>query len=494
MTGIRLQTLLQRGQALQLVLSAAVLAAAVVLFLGYRSEAQRSDQVRESLLALQALRAEVLSAETGLRGYTITRDPSFLAPYERAWPVIARELAQLRAALPASQRPDLSTAAAVIFDWRDNFAERALTDLRNGHRAPVVARFDSGAGKRRIDHVRRLVAQLSGAERLRLRAERDRLESRATLGLSAIGLGALFVLGAALALRRRLQALVVRPVVELAAAAQQFGDGDLTRRTPISGVAEAVSAERSFNAMAERIEEMVARLRELDELKSSFVASVSHELRTPLTSMKGFLAELTDAGGDPLTDDQREMLAIVERNAAQLVALIDDVLLLARLEARHLPLVPEEVDLREMLEDLCADLRPLARDRELTLELDVAHACSVSGDRVRLRQTFANLLSNAIKFSPPGGRVDVRAERDAENVVVEVADEGPGIPADELARISERFFRASTARGVKGTGLGLTIAREIAELHGGRLEVRSAVGAGSRFRILLPREALAGGT
>jgi signal transduction histidine kinase len=220
---------------------------------------------------------------------------------------------------------------------------------------------------------------------------------------------------------------------------------------------------------------------------------VSHELRTPLTSMKGFLGELTDAGGDPLTADQREMLAIVERNATQLEALIDDVLLLARLEARHLPLVAEDVDLREVLEDLCAELRPLVRDRELTLELDVAQACSVSGDRVRLRQTFANLLSNAIKFSPPGGRVDVRAEGDAQSVVVEVADQGPGIPADELARISERFFRASTARGVKGTGLGLTIAREIAELHGGRLEVRSAVGAGSRFRILLPRDAQAGG-
>ncbi len=487
MKGLRLQALLQRALALQLVLAGVAVVTAVALFLGYRSESQRSEQVRESLLTLQALRGEVLSAETGLRGYALTREPSFLEPYERAWPTIARQFARLQAELPAARRPALATTRAVVGDWRENFAERALTELRSGRRAAALAIFDSGMGKRRIDRVRRLVAQMSSAEQGRLHAERDRVESRAVLGLSAIGLGALLVLAGTFALRRWLQALVVRPVVELAEAARQLGEGDLARRARIGGVAETASAATSFNAMADRIEEMVVRLRELDELKTSFVASVSHELRTPLTSMKGFLGELTDAGGDPLTDDQREMLAIVERNAAQLEALIDDVLLLARLEARHLPLAADTVDLGEVLEELCAELRPLVRERELEFELDVVAAGSVTGDRVRLRQTFANLLSNAIKFSPPGGRVDVHARDAGPEVVVEVADQGPGIPPDELSRISERFFRASTARGVKGTGLGLTIAREIAELHGGRLEVHSTVGTGSRFRVRLPR-------
>ena len=307
-------------------------------------------------------------------------------------------------------------------------------------------------------------------------------------GLSAIGLGALLVIATTAMVRRRLQAWVVRPVVELAGAARAFGEGDLSRRARVGGVAETVSAATMSNAMADRIEEMIVRLRELDELKTSLVASVSHELRTPLTSMKGFLGELTGDHGDPLTGEQREMLAIVERNTTQLEALVDDVLLLARLEARHLPLANERVDLAEVLADLCQEMRPLVRERELALELDVAAGGSVIGDRVRLRQTFANLLSNAIKFSPAGGRVSVRAAEGEGGVFVEIADEGPGIPPDELARVSERFFRASTAQGIKGTGLGLTISREIAELHGGRLEVRSTVGVGSRFRVHLPRD------
>ena len=492
MKGTRLQSLLQRALAVQLVLAVAVVVAAVALFVGYREEARRGDEVRQSQLALQALRGEVLSAETGLRGYAITLDPSFLEPYEQAFVTIERQLTQLRAQLPSAQQGRLRATAATVQDWRENFAERALTALRSGRRGTALRLFDSGTGKRRIDRVRRLVTQMAAAERLRLSTERDRLESRAAVGLTAIGLGALMVFAGAFMLRRWLVASVVRPVVELAGAAQAFGHGDLTRRAHVGGVAETVTAATSFNTMAERIEEMVARLRELDELKTSFVSSVSHELRTPLTSMKGFLGELSDPDGDSLTPDQREMLAIVERNAATLEALIDDVLLLARLEARHLPLAQDTVALAAVLEDLCAELRPLVRERELELALDVAAAGEVSGDRLRLRQTFANLLSNAIKFSPPGGRVDVRAAGDAHEAVVEVADQGPGIPADEIAHISERFFRASTARAVKGTGLGLTIAREIAELHGGRLEVSSTVGAGSRFRIHLPREGCAG--
>jgi signal transduction histidine kinase len=360
--------------------------------------------------------------------------------------------------------------------------------LRAGRDGDARRLFDSGAGKRRIDHVRALVAQMSAAERQRLRVEQDRLQSWSVAGLSAVGLGVLLVIATTAMVRRRLQAWVVRPVVELAGAARGFGEGDLSRRARVGGVAETVSAATTFNAMADRIEEMIVRLRELDELKTSFVASVSHELRTPLTSMKGFIGELTDDDGDPLTGGQREMLAIVERNTTQLEALVDDVLLLARLEARHLPLAHERVDLAGVLADLCEEMRPLVRERELALEIDVAGAGSVIGDRARLRQTFANLLSNAIKFSPPGGRVEVHAADADAGVLVEVADEGPGIPTDELARISERFFRASTARDVKGTGLGLTISREIAELHGGRLEVRSTVGVGSQFRVHLPRD------
>jgi signal transduction histidine kinase len=140
----------------------------------------------------------------------------------------------------------------------------------------------------------------------------------------------------------------------------------------------------------------------------------------------------------------------------------------------------------ELLEELCGELRPAMRERAIALEVETDARPVVAADRARLRQTFANLVGNAIKFSPPDGHVAVRALSVGEGAIVEICDEGPGIPEDELPRLCERFFRASTAVGVKGTGLGLTISREIVELHGGRLEVRSTLGEGSTFRVRLP--------
>jgi signal transduction histidine kinase len=273
----------------------------------------------------------------------------------------------------------------------------------------------------------------------------------------------------------------------LADAARAFGDGDLGQRVSVrGGVGEVEVAADAFDDMAARIEEMVLRLRELDELKSHFVASVSHELRTPLTSVSGFVGVLLEPGGEPLSDGQREMLAIVKRNAGYLEALIDDLLLLARLESGQMTLELRDVDVAELLEELCAELQPAVHERAIALDVEADGRPVVAADRARLRQTFVNLVGNAIKFSPPAGRVAVRALSEGEEAVVEICDEGPGIPEDELPRLCERFFRASTAVGVKGTGLGLTISREIVELHGGRLEVRSTLGEGSTFRVHLP--------
>ena len=248
--------------------------------------------------------------------------------------------------------------------------------------------------------------------------------------------------------------------------------------TPILDDGEVAGAVVVFRDATER--------RELERMKRDFVSSVSHELRTPLTSIRGYLEALLEEESGPLTDEQREDLEVVWRNAHRLHALIDDLLLLSRVEAGRLQLSCRRLSLDGLVAGLLRDVAPDARRRGLTVEASLSPV-AVEGDEQRLQQCFSNLLSNAVKFGRPGTRVRVVAGPREGQALVEVADEGPGIPADELARLGERFFRASTARSVEGTGLGLTITREIVERHDGRLEVESEVGKGSRFRVLLPQ-------
>lgn len=225
--------------------------------------------------------------------------------------------------------------------------------------------------------------------------------------------------------------------------------------------------------------------RELERMKNDFVSSVSHELRTPLTSIRGYLEGVIAEESGPLTADQREDLEIVDRNAARLHTLIDDLLFLSRMQAGRLQLDCRPISLDGVLAPLVEDLTPVARARDLQLEASLA-AVVAEGDGPRLEQCFANLLSNAVKFGRPGTTVHVTARQRDGDAVVEVRDRGPGIPADELERLGQRFFRASTAGAVEGTGLGLAITREIVDRHGGRLDVESELGEGSTFRIVLP--------
>jgi signal transduction histidine kinase len=257
-------------------------------------------------------------------------------------------------------------------------------------------------------------------------------------------------------------------------------------RVPVAGAAETREVATAFNAMVADVERVEDGLRELDGLKSRFVSSVSHELRTPLTSIRGYLEMLLDGEEGELTPDQHAAVEVAHRNALRLNALIADLLLLARMEAGRHVLERVEVALDAVAERAEAELLPAARARAIRIDRQVDEAAVAVGDPRALEQVVANLLSNAVKFSPDGGTVRLEAARENGHVRVEVADEGVGIPREELARIGERFFRARTAAGVEGTGLGLAITRELIDRLGGRLEIDSAEGVGSTFRVVLP--------
>jgi signal transduction histidine kinase len=230
------------------------------------------------------------------------------------------------------------------------------------------------------------------------------------------------------------------------------------------------------------------RLRELDELKTMFLASATHDLKTPLTSILGY-AELLDE--EALDDSARPMVATIVRSAKRLVAMIDDLLGAALVMSGELTLDRWRVDVAAVLREAVEAIEPIAASSGVTVELTGASSAIAFVDERRVQQILDNLLSNAVKYSPDGGHVRVSCSLTASDVTIAVSDSGIGIPPGEQERIFDRFFRASTARdrGIEGSGLGLANARAFAEAHGGRLDAASELGVGSTFTLVLPVDA-----
>ncbi|MGH7564489.1 MAG: two-component regulator propeller domain-containing protein [Gemmatimonadota bacterium] len=232
------------------------------------------------------------------------------------------------------------------------------------------------------------------------------------------------------------------------------------------------------------------QLRELDRAKSRFFANVSHEFRTPLTLTLGPLDDLRAGLYGELPQPMAEQVDLARRNAARVLDLINQILDVARLEAGRTPLRARQLDLGALVESVGQAFVPLAERKALTLGVESpAKPLMLYGDPEHLDKALSNLLSNALKFTPPGGAVRVHVEADTAAARIAIRDNGPGIPAGELSRIFERFHRvdAPSTRDQPGTGIGLALAKELAELHGGSLIVESEVGFGSTFTITLPR-------
>ena len=231
-----------------------------------------------------------------------------------------------------------------------------------------------------------------------------------------------------------------------------------------------------------------ARAEELIRLRDEFVAVVSHELRTPLTSIIGYLELLVDEDSSELTSEQRSYLEIVQRSTSRLVELVGDLLLVAEAERGPLALDLADIDVAALAADAAEAARPSADAQGVTLRVEPGSGGTVAGDPTRLAQMLDNLISNAIKFTPEGGRVTVHAAVRGNDAVFEVVDTGGGVSDADRERLFDPFFRSreANARAVPGTGLGLTITKAIVDAHHGSIEVESAPGAGTTFRVWLP--------
>ncbi len=252
---------------------------------------------------------------------------------------------------------------------------------------------------------------------------------------------------------------------------------------------EAAFRDREASEIAARKSAFQARRSE-DRMRR-FVADASHELRTPLTSIRGF-AELYRHEAPDL-DEAARLLRRIEDEATRMGILVDDLLLLARLDQQR-PLERRPVDLLSLAAGAVLDAQTLAPDREIDLVRldDSEDPVTVRGDEARLHQVIANLVDNVLRHTPAGTAFRVGVGEVEGNVVVEVADEGPGLPVKDAERVFERFYRADPSRtrsGSGGAGLGLSIAAALAQAHGGVITVDSEPGRGATFRVTLPADA-----
>lgn len=248
--------------------------------------------------------------------------------------------------------------------------------------------------------------------------------------------------------------------------------------------------ESRVEARTEELQHANQELLKLDRLKTMLVSNASHELRTPLTAIKVHVKNLLDGVTGTPGADQIDALGRAHDNVERLRTLIDDLLDLSRFQTGVAELKQDDVRLDQLLREIVDELRYFSAQKQLSVDLSFpGHLQPICGDREKLRRALTNVLHNAMKFTPQGGRIRLDAQQHtAESVLVTVEDSGCGIAADELEKVFLPFFRApSTSITTRGSGLGLSIAKELIELHHGRIWADSTVGRGSRFFIKLPR-------
>ncbi len=321
----------------------------------------------------------------------------------------------------------------------------------------------------------------------------DREEYDAQALLTAVRDGTLPVLALTAVLALLAAGAVLRPVRRLERTARQLAAGDLGARVDVRGRDELASLARTFNGMADGLQDSVAELREQEARARRFVADVSHELRTPLAAMT-MVATVLDEDADTMPRDTAQAARMVSLETARLTRLVDELMEISRFDSGVAALALDVGDLGEIVRGSLA-----VRGWSALVSAELADGVRVSVDRRRIDVIVANLVGNALRHGAPPVRVrlvvDGAAAGDAGEVVIEVTDNGPGLPPDALAHVFDRFYKADAARtrtegeavGEQGSGLGMAIALENARLHGGTITVANRAEGGACFTLRLPR-------
>jgi len=480
------------------VLASALVAALVAASFGLmlvavgdmRHSTRVQERTRDATASTLGLQQVVNELESSLRAYVLTGNDRFIAAWNRARGQLKPSFESLRT-LSAGQPEQLAATqlSSLVRSYVTEYGEPVIGIYQRSPeaaRSPVATR----EGAFRIDTIRtRLLGLLTGEAALAA-ADADASRHEATKSVR-IGIATLAIAAGLLALYALfLVRGIAVPVHSVAEAASRVAAGDLSTRLPEHGAADIRSLTSTFNAMARslaqkqrELEAEHERLRQSERLKAQLVSIVSHELRTPLTSILGYARLLTSREFG--REQTVRYLTVIHEQGARLTDLLDHFLDSESVESGQLELELQAFDLRELLvreAEVVADTASRHR-----IEVTAAAALPVRADRDRIAQVFGNFLGNAVKYSPDGGQVEITGSLQGAAVRVEVRDEGIGVSEQHQSRMFTKFFRGDAREsGIPGTGLGLSVSREIVEAHGGRVGFTSEPGAGSCFWFELP--------
>lgn len=490
-SSLRRQYLLALASIVTVCALVAVACAAAVVW-SSRTIQDSADRVTQLEVANRDIRQAISDTSAAVNDHILGIPVTSKAPYLTAagWlPLSQRTLRDL-----ADGDEKLVDLVAQQDDVLSEWARYAETTLEDPAPRPADRQAALRENKQRLDSF------MDVNEQVKMRIDdlvgeiRDRTEQVTFIVLVGVILLPAITVAWVVTLGRRMGENVVRPLSDITAVLERLRSGDLEARAAVEGpeeiqqIASALNLLTDENIRAVEVEaDVLNQLEAIDRVRTDLVSTVSHELRTPLTSIAGYLELLQDDLTGNLSSQQLTMMSAIRRNLDRLTELIENLLALSRAEETTFAMEP--VDLRGIASEVASDIRLTAAARDITVRTQHPPVpVVVLGDRSQLIRAVQNLVTNAVKFSRQGGVVEVRVSQEDTEAVLEVSDEGIGIPAADLPGLGSRFYRARNAveAEISGTGLGLRIVQTILDRHEGQLAVDSVEGEGATFTLRLP--------
>lgn len=429
------------------------------------------------ILTLHDLEVEMLASESAARGFVLSGEEFLQQPFAFASERVGLLLSGLAPQLSESPGKSLDVLK-VLCRKKLEFHGLLMKVRRSRGSAAATKLFLTGEGIELGTRIRALLTQMTSEEEKLLGVRSLEARKDASLLRRTLIVGYVLSFSLLLLVYYYLATQIVR---------RRKSEEEILRLN--LGLEQRI-AERTGELTAINAE-LESRNREIERatrLKSEFLARMSHELRTPMNAIMGFSDLLAEEAEGPLSDAYKTFVRHIRNGAKHLLALINDVLDLSKIEAGRIELSPEEFRAADALDEVLPVIRPLAEVKRIRIDSQLDDKVLILADRTRFKQILYNLLSNSVKFTPEGGRVWIEAVPGDGRLALTVGDTGMGIPPAEQQAIFEEFYQVgTTTKGVKeGTGLGLAITKRLVELHGGKIEVVSEPGQGSRFTFTLP--------
>jgi two-component system sensor histidine kinase GlrK len=429
----------------------------------------------------------LLSQSRYEKKYSILKDPAIYNQYLQAQEDFRQQLAELRTISGGTRESALLAQIGKGHQVYSSLTEEVLPVPRLKNRAALKEREQAKEEREQTQEeaVNQLIGEL---EQVRISSQQNNLERIRKLGeaqetslrfivyIGAVALGLIVVISVLITRS------ITRPIALLVEKTKEMAQGNYPEDLKIQSPPEVARLSQAFNAMCEQ-------LNKIDKMKSDFFSVMSHELRTPLTSIREGTSLLLEGVGGTLNEKQQKLMGIVSEESNRLIELVNSLLDLSKMEAGMMRFHFSRINPLPMFTIAAQLLEPLLVNKRLTLRLELPESLpAVQVDNDRILQVLKNLLGNAIKFTPEGGTITIAAAVQSGVIQVSVKDSGPGISGDQLPLIFEKFRQVPTSGTpmVKGTGLGLTIVKQIISAHGGKVWAESEPGRGSTFYFTLP--------